>query len=635
MKLFISYARLNRDPVEQLQDVLRRAGHDAWFDEEITAGDDWWQMILTSIESCDIFVFALTPESTNSDACRAEFQYAVTLNKPVLPIMLKEAELPIGRLAETHYIKAKDLRSADTVLEISRALFRLQERISAGEFAVPDPTPERPPFPFPPDPLTEVREQMAHLRSLSEEDLLQMVYRIKQVSHSSEKTSQESRKLLEKIVSNPSLPYGIVQEARIALNELPKPQSPNRWRYALGAGVVIVIMVILGLQLASSQGQLTVTQASQTALQEIIILSWTPTFTAVDTATKAPSPTDTPAPPHEDIGATETAIAEDLANTQAAIAQSNSRVITVANANEIVQLGNPLLGHSSSILTLDFSSNGFILASGSSDFSFRIWDVQTQRSTYRNTTAHKKWVTNVTFSPDGTLLATADFGGFVYLWETRNWSKVADINPDELGYYDREPTVWDLAFSPEGESIAIAFNTGTIEIWDLALEERLLTIEENARSIAFSPDARLLVSGREDGVVRIWDVSTGEMIQEFSDHVNQVNDIAFSHDGTIMVSGSMDSTILGYDVVANEQIFKFRTSGIWGIVFSLDDTLIISASTDSTVRLWDIPNEEDIKVLQGHSTQVYSLAISPDGTLIASGGRNPDNTIRLWGLPQD
>jgi len=66
MKIFISYARVNQARVEELESLLTRAGHDAWFDQEISGGEDWWQRIVESIKACDVFVFALSPASTSS-----------------------------------------------------------------------------------------------------------------------------------------------------------------------------------------------------------------------------------------------------------------------------------------------------------------------------------------------------------------------------------------------------------------------------------------------------------------------------------------------------------------------------------------------------------------------------------------
>ena len=88
MKLFVSYGRQDEVGVEALVTDLERAGHDTWFDRHITGGQKWWDEILDRIRWCDGFLFALTPDSAASRACRIELSYAVSLGKPIVPVML-------------------------------------------------------------------------------------------------------------------------------------------------------------------------------------------------------------------------------------------------------------------------------------------------------------------------------------------------------------------------------------------------------------------------------------------------------------------------------------------------------------------------------------------------------------------
>ena len=52
MRVFVSYARHDREAVEMLLQDMRRARHDVWVDEELTGGQAWWDTILSTIRAC-------------------------------------------------------------------------------------------------------------------------------------------------------------------------------------------------------------------------------------------------------------------------------------------------------------------------------------------------------------------------------------------------------------------------------------------------------------------------------------------------------------------------------------------------------------------------------------------------------
>jgi uncharacterized delta-60 repeat protein len=71
-----------------------------------------------------------------------------------------------------------------------------------------------------------------------------------------------------------------------------------------------------------------------------------------------------------------------------------------------------------------------------------------------------------------------------------------------------------------------------------------------------------------------------------------------------------------------------HTDSVYSIAFSPDGTLLASGSVDNTVRLWRVSDGRLLRTLEKHEDKVYSVAFSPDGTLLASG--SVDNTVRLW-----
>ncbi|RMD58090.1 MAG: hypothetical protein D6828_03045, partial [Nitrospirae bacterium] len=84
---------------------------------------------------------------------------------------------------------------------------------------------------------------------------------------------------------------------------------------------------------------------------------------------------------------------------------------------------------------------------------------------------------------------------------------------------------------------------------------------------------------------------------------------------------------LGSDVLLTPLFGGYR-SIVSSVAFSPDGEMIASGGWDGTVRLWSTKGEEILKPLRGHKGVVSSVAFSPDGEMIASGGW--DGTVRLW-----
>ena len=86
--VFISYSRQDQLVVRRLVDDLEALGHTVWFDEELSGGQAWWDVVLLRIRQSDVFVMALGTDTLASTACTREYGYAVDLGKPLLPVMI-------------------------------------------------------------------------------------------------------------------------------------------------------------------------------------------------------------------------------------------------------------------------------------------------------------------------------------------------------------------------------------------------------------------------------------------------------------------------------------------------------------------------------------------------------------------
>lgn len=144
-KVFISYSRNNLDAVGQLVKDLQDVGFNAWHDQTLTGGQRWWDNILASIRDCDIFIFALSQESWESEACRSELDYVFKLGKPILPVLVSDnvrlslLSAPLAEIQVTNYVQ-RDKPAAFALLKAINS--------TPDPPAMPDPLPSPPPVPI-------------------------------------------------------------------------------------------------------------------------------------------------------------------------------------------------------------------------------------------------------------------------------------------------------------------------------------------------------------------------------------------------------------------------------------------------------------------------------------------------------
>lgn len=143
-KVFVSYSRNNLDVVTQLVEDLQAVGMTAWHDQTLTGGQRWWDNILANIRDCEIYIFALSPESWESEACRSELAYVCGLGKPILPVLVADG-INLNLLsAPLHEIQVTDYRARD-----KGAAFALLKALNSTPPcpALPEPLPPPPAVP--------------------------------------------------------------------------------------------------------------------------------------------------------------------------------------------------------------------------------------------------------------------------------------------------------------------------------------------------------------------------------------------------------------------------------------------------------------------------------------------------------
>jgi hypothetical protein len=223
----------------------------------------------------------------------------------------------------------------------------------------------------------------------------------------------------------------------------------------------------------------------------------------------------------------------------------------------------------------------------------------------------------MTFSPDGSMLATVDdSGGPLRIWDLHTGKELRHFAGDENEF-------GQVAFSPDGRLLAEARrgHGGTIHIWDLCsgTEVAHFRADDNrvkssfdsfsVSCLAFSADGRTLAVGTFEPGVQLWEVATGKRRHLLEGHLGLVWKVAFLRDGRRLVSGSKDTTALVWDLTGRLEGGKLRPANLSSQ--DLDALWMNLASEDATAAfraLWILVAgpKQSVPFLQEHLGPVAS-----------------------------
>jgi WD40 repeat protein len=248
----------------------------------------------------------------------------------------------------------------------------------------------------------------------------------------------------------------------------------------------------------------------------------------------------------------------------------------------------------------------------------RVYDAATGK--LKETLEHKLAVYALAFSPDGKLLATA--GGeplrnledepsdaVAFLWDTQTWRKKASLK----GLRDRVPA---LAFSADGKTLAVADGAyddederkhpskrrGVVRLYEPPAEKpkgKLLAQPFRVRWLAFLADGSLLVWSGVDGELALWDPKKGARKDEEAPYRGR-----YDANGAVCLS-------------PDRKTLAIATGGP------------VDHPRPAPVSVWDLASGKEVLSWKEDRPGIGALAISPDGKLLATGGK-----VKVWALPR-
>ncbi len=329
-----------------------------------------------------------------------------------------------------------------------------------------------------------------------------------------------------------------------------------------------------------------------------------------------------------------------------------------------------LSGHSGTVFSLLFVSNNILLSGAFREI--RAWDVTTGRMTREIKT--QRMVSSMALSPDEKILAYATIGRVVLVdivEKKERELKVPNKEPLRVAFrptktgvpmlaasfgnlvvlYDAKTgaelgvathmetaTVKAVVFSPDGKMLATC-GTDFWYIWDVETKGSLFRGRSLAYGAAFSPDSKTFVVAGND--IELWDLETGKRKKTLEIKNNLIEAIVYSPDGKLLIGGGYQSIeqtnsleasfkIMDAETGAERPIKAIYTTSLESIALSPDGRILASGSADKKIRLWNLASGQVDQPLGDVESAVVELAFSSDNRLLASTGVT--EAARFWDM---
>jgi len=335
-----------------------------------------------------------------------------------------------------------------------------------------------------------------------------------------------------------------------------------------------------------------------------------------------------------------TTLTKPTGDVSAMVFSSDGQILASGSSDSNIILwelssGQPtsLQGATRSVSAMAFSPLGRILASGSSGTGIILWESKDVPDRLTLIGHHQEPAWYAVFNPQGNLVASAGQDGILHVWDAHTGAIKLELRGHGTGRTTetRCPVcIQRINFDSTGAKLLSAGWDGTARLWDVQTKQSIVLVayQDRLTDAKFSPDGALIATASvEDRQILLWDTSSVTVTAAITGtFANQIN---FSPDGKLLVAAGGDGTLLIIDTHNGEKKWQQQEQqALLNAVFSPNGQYIATAGIEGSATIWSVATGDPFATLRGHTKAIYTIVYSGQGDLIATA--SDDGSARVW-----